>query len=42
MEKPVSKRRLCKSSLSQVSSSPVEETSQGSILKNDSLLSVDI
>ena len=41
MHKPVSKPRVCKSSLSQVSSSHAKGTSSGSLLKNDSLLSVD-
>ena len=42
MQQLFSKPRVCKSSLSQVSSSHVEGTSQGSVLKNDSLLPVDI
>ena len=42
MQQPASKPRVCKSSLSQVRFSHVEGTSQGSVLKNDSHLSVDI
>ena len=42
MQQPVSKPRVCKSSLSQVSSSHAKGTSNESLLKNDLLLSVDI
>ena len=42
MQQTVSKPRVCKPSLSQVSSSHVQGTSQGSELKNDSFLSVDL
>ena len=42
MEQAVLKPRVCKSSLSQVSSSHARETSKWSVLKNDSLLLEDI
>ena len=42
MQQPISKPRVCKSSLSQVSSSHAKGTSNRSLLKNDLLLSVDI
>ena len=42
MQQPVSKPRVCKSSLSQVSSRNAKGTSDRSLLKNDSLLAVDI
>ena len=42
MQQPISKPTIYKSSLSQVSSSHAKGTSNGSLLKNDSLLSVHI
>ena len=42
MKQPVSKPSVCSSSLSQVSSSHVEETSPESVLKNYSIFLVDI
>ena len=42
MQQPVSKPRVCRSSLSQISFSNDKGTSDGSLLKNDPLLSVDI
>ena len=42
MQRLVSKPRVSKSSLSQVSSSHAKQTSNGSLLKNGSLLSADI
>ena len=42
MQLPFSKPKVCKSSVSQVSSSRIEGTSQGPALKSDSPLLVDI
>ena len=42
MQQPVSKPSVCKTSLSQVSSSHAKGTSNGSLLKYDSILLVDI
>ena len=42
MQQPVSKPRVSKSSLSQVSSNHAKGTSDESLLKNDLFLSVDI
>ena len=42
MQQPVSKPSVCKTSLSQVSSSHAKETSNGSLLKYDLILLVDI
>ena len=42
MQQPALKLWVCKSSLSQVSSCLAEVSSQGWVLKNDSLLAVDI
>ena len=42
MQQPVLKPRVFKSSLSQISSSHAKGTSKESVLKNDSLLSVDL